>query len=54
MTKMEREGAQRGAFNMSKEDGIAACEAYRAALEAQGFKTWLEHFTGDIFIVKKN
>lgn len=54
MTKMEREGAQRGAFNMAKEDGIAACRAYRAALEAQGFTTWLAHFSGDIFIVKHN
>lgn len=54
MTEMERAGAERGCFNMAKEDGIAACREYRAQLEAQGFKTQLEYFTGDLYIVKHN
>lgn len=54
MTEMEREGAKRGTFNMAKEDGIEACRAHRAALEADGKNTWLEHFTGDLFTVKHN
>lgn len=54
MTKMEIEGIKNGAFNMAKEEGIEACRAYRATLEAEGKRTWLEHFTGDIFTVKHN
>ena len=50
MTKMEKDGATRGCFNMAKEDGIAACREYRAQLEAQGIKTSLKYFTGDLFI----
>ena len=54
MTKMEKDGATRGCFNMAKEDGIAACREYRAKLEAQGLRTRLEYFTGDLYIVKHN
>lgn len=54
MTEMEREGAKHGTFNMAKEDGIEACKAYRAALEAEGKITWLKHFAGDNFTVKHN
>jgi len=52
MTEMERQGAKNGCFNMAKDEGIEACREYRANLKAQGFKTWLEHFTGDLFIVR--
>lgn len=52
MTEMEKNGAKRGCFNMAKEDGIAACRGYRAQLEAQGLKTWLSYFTGDLYIVE--
>ncbi len=52
MTEMEKQGAQNGCFNMAKDEGIEACREYRARLEAQGFRTYLEYFTGDLFIVK--
>ena len=52
MTKMEIEGAKNGCFNMAKEDGIEACRRYRAELEANGYRTELRHFSGDLFIVK--
>ena len=52
MTEMEKAGAERGCFPMSKEDGIAACREYRARLEAQGFRTWLKYFSGDLYIVE--
>ncbi len=49
---MELEGMDHGAFNMAKDEGIEACRAYRARLEAQGMITWLQYMTGDIFIVR--
>lgn len=52
ITKMEQEGMKNGAFPMDKEEGIKACREYRAALEAEGKKTWLEHFAAGIYIVK--
>lgn len=52
MTKMELEGMKNGCFNMAKDDGVAACRAYRAALREQGNITWLEHFAGDLYIVR--
>ena len=52
MTEMEKQGAQNGCFNMAKDEGIEACRKYRSRLEAQGLRTYLEYFTGDIFIVK--
>ena len=48
----ELEGMKNGAFPMDKDYGIEACRSYRASLEAQGYKTWLEHFAGGIFVVK--
>lgn len=51
LTKMELEGMKNGAFPMEKEAGIEACRAYRAALEAQGIKTELQHLAGSIFCV---
>lgn len=48
----ELEGMKNGAFPMDKEYGVGACKSYRANLEAQGYRTWLEHFAGDIFVVK--
>lgn len=52
ITSMELEGMKNGAFNMAKEECIAACREQRAALEAAGYATWLEYFTGDIFILR--
>ena len=52
MTEMEKEGAKNGCFNMAKDEGITACREYRARLEAQGFRTSLKYFTGDLWIVK--
>lgn len=52
MTTMEREGMKNGIFNMAKDEGIEACRKYRADLEAQGYRTWLEHFTNDLFKVR--
>ena len=49
---MELEGMDHVAFNMAKDEGIEACRAYRARLEAQGMITWLQYMTGDIFIVR--
>ena len=54
MTKMEIEGMKNGCFNMAKDEGIRACREYRESLEALGYKTWLEHFTGDLFGVKSS
>ena len=52
MTSMEIEGAKHGAFSMDKEEGREACREYRAKLEAQGKRTWLDHFAADIYIVR--
>lgn len=52
MTQMEIEGMKHGCFNMAKEDGAKACKEYRAELEAVGCKTRLEHFSGDLYIVR--
>jgi hypothetical protein len=52
ITKMEQEGMKKGAFPMDKDEGIKSCREYRAALEAEGKKTWLEYFAGNIYIVR--
>lgn len=52
MTQMEREGAKNGCFNMAKEDGVNSCREYRKELEANGYRTWLTYFTGDLFKVE--
>lgn len=53
MTKMEIEGMKNGCFPMDKTEGIEACKKYRADLEAAGYRTWLEWFASDLFIVRK-
>lgn len=53
MTKMELQGSENGCFPMDKDTGIEACRKYRADLEAKGYRTWLEWFAGDLFIVRK-
>lgn len=52
MTTMEIAGMKNGIFNMAKDESINACREYRANLEAQGYKTWLEYFANDLFKVK--
>ena len=52
ISKMEQEGMKNGAFPMDKDEGIKACREYRAALEADGKTTWLEHFANGIYLVR--
>lgn len=52
MTAFEIEGAKNGCFNMAKDEGIEACREYRKKLEEQGYKTYLDYFTGDLFTVR--
>ena len=46
MTDMEKSAARVGTFNMAKEEGIKACEEYRANLEAKGYRTVLQYREG--------
>lgn len=52
LTKFELEGMAHGAFPMDKDEGVAACRAYRAGLEAQGLRTYLDWLFGGIYVVK--
>ena len=52
LTAMEIEGMKNGAFPMDKDEGIKACNEYRANLASKGIKTELVWFAAGIYIVK--